>query len=476
MTQEEIKAIAILQTEIEKFAEIIFPHHLYLKTPDFHREIYKLITSDSLRVAIATPRGTSKSTIVSLIFVLHQALFEQAKFIIIISDSYSQSVLFLEAIKSELENNEKLQAIFGNQKSDRWSEGDIELANGVRIMAKGQSMKVRGLKHKEHRPDLVILDDLENQELIANSDRRDKLKRWFYGELMPALDIEKGKIVYIGTILHYASLLNTTIRDNTWDTRLYKVIDNDKLLWPERYPREKIEAIKKEYTQKGVLDEFYCEYMNDPVTSENADFKQEWFKYYEPKDIIDKKLNIFTAVDPAISEADNADYTAIITCGVDDRNNLYILELVRKRLNPPDLISELFRIDSKYKPVKIGIESVAYQKSLIFFTKEEMRRRNHFMNIEEIKVNKDKELRIRRLIGRYQAGTIFHRFYMTDLEDELLRFPKAEHDDCADSLASCQELIYPALKTAPKPKPNTYGALFKIKQSRYNKGIHNWIK
>ena len=436
-----------LSNDIITFGKTVFPKHFELEAPKFHKEIYSLITDDAYdRVAIASPRGSSKSTIITFLYVMYQALYEKSKVILIISDTYSQSVRFLNTIKKEIETNEVLQFLFGNLKAAKWAENHIELTTGVNIIALGQGDKIRGIKIGENRPDLIILDDLENYELVDSDERREKLTDWFYGEMLPAIDPHKyNKIIYIGTILHYDSMLNKILNNNRWKSKLYKAIKDDgSSLWAERYPLDKLKDIKDEYTRLAKIDKFYAEYMNDPVSSENAEFKKEWFQYYEPDDIDRKELNIFTAVDLAISKKETADYTAIVTCGVDSENNIYILEIVRKRLDPKEVIDELFRVDRKYHPQQIGIETVSYQQALIFFLNDEMKRRNHFLSVIELKADMDKERRIRRLIPRYKAKTVFHRYYMTELEEELLRFPKGAFDDVCDASSYTLELLYPS--------------------------------
>jgi len=455
-TKQEIGiALRILLEQkkaIEEFAKTIFPHHITSAIPDFHSEIYDLLLDENIkRVCIAAPRGFSKSTIVSFIYVLWQALYKKSKFIVIISDTYTQSKFFLEAIKKEIEDNAMIGLMFGNMKGEQWSEGEIEFNNGVKIVCKGSGMKIRGLKYRETRPDLIILDDLENMELVESKERRDKMLRWFSAEVMPAIDIN-GRIIYVGTILHYDSLLNKVLNDKSWKRKIYRAMDKEHTvsLWPQRFSVDKLNGIKQEYRNNGVLDLFYSEYMNDPISNENAEFKKEDFQYFEMSDIDHRKLNKFTTVDLAISKKESADYTVILTVGIDENNNMFILDIQRERLDPLQTIKRIFWVNTKFRPIWIGIESVAYQKALIYFLKDEMKKKHQYLNIKEIKPDTDKERRIRRIIPRYKSGTIFHQTKHTNLEEELLRFPKGQHDDIADCVAMQIEMNFPYQKKEPK--------------------------
>lgn len=468
--QETGIALRILLEEkkaIEEFGKTLFPHHITDEIPDFHSEIYDMIMDNrKARVCIAAPRGFSKSTIVSFIYVLWQALYKKSKFIVIISDTYTQSKYFLEAIKKEIEDNAMLALMFGNMKGFQWSEGEIELNNGVKIVCKGSGMKIRGLKYRETRPDLIILDDLENSELVESKERRDKMLRWFSAEVLPAVDI-KGRLIYIGTILHYDSLLNKVLNDSSWERKTYKAMDDEmtKSLWPERFPVKKLLKIKEEYKAQGVLDLFFSEYMNDPISNENAEFKKEDFQYFDLLEIDRKKLNVFTTVDLAIELEEKNDYTVIITVGIDKTNNMFVLDIQRERMDPYACIKRLFWIYNKFRPIRVGIEIVSYQKSIIYMLEKEMKERNVWLPIEELKAVRSKRERILSkrggLIPRYKMKSVFHQAIHTDLEEELLRFPKGKHDDIIDALAYQIQMNFPYSKEKEKKEQKLEGILAK---------------
>ena len=177
---------------------------------EFHREIWQLVCSDNTKVAIAAPRNHAKSTVVTHAYVLASVLFREQSYVIIASDTVGQSVQFLGDIKKELMENDDLRNLFGVKEFIKDTEDDLicNMDDGhlFRIQAKGSEQKLRGLKWKSRRPGLIVGDDMENDEIVMNRDRRLKFKRWFYGALLPALS-DKGKIRLVGTILHLDSLL-----------------------------------------------------------------------------------------------------------------------------------------------------------------------------------------------------------------------------------------------------------------------------
>ncbi len=291
----------IFRRDLESFGQFFFKHHLKLATPNFHREIYKLYQDESIkRIGIAAPRSHAKSTITDLVFLAWNIVHGKTRFVLLVSDTYSQAALFLETVKAEFESNDLLKSFYGNLVSDKWSEGEIIVGAGPQktmIKAVGAGMKVRGVKYMESRPDLIIVDDLENDELVESLERRDKLERWFNGALVPSMD-KGGRLVMIGTILHYDSLLYKIItvgKYREFTKKVYRAINDYGTLWPEHLNMVELEQIKQDYISKGQGYLFYQEYQNDPVSDENRKFKLEKFKYF-PGRIICELLNNFLTV------------------------------------------------------------------------------------------------------------------------------------------------------------------------------------
>lgn len=433
----------IFNEDIEEFGKFFFPNHIKLKTPKFHREIYKLYQSELKKIGICAPRGHSKSTITDLVYLAWAIVHNKAKFILLISDTYSQAVLFLDALKAELEANDLLIQWYGKLTSDSWSEGEI-ITNKIMIKALGAGMKVRGLKYHESRPDLVVVDDLENDELVDSRERRQKLEHWFNGALIPAM-ARDGRIVIIGTILHYDSLLYKIMNGDAYgefERRMYRAIQEDgTALWPEHLNLDELEQIKREYLGKGQGYIFYQEYQNEPISAEDRKFKVEKVKYFEESNLDGKLLNNYITVDRAYSTEKTADWTGIIVNSVDVNNNWYVREAIRFKGEETALIDLIFNLNEQYRALKTGFEQKAYKYTFEPTLKSEMARRNTFFSIVELKdLQRRKELRIEGLLPRWETGTIYLKREHTDLLDELIKFPKALHDDLSDALAYQNEL------------------------------------
>lgn len=161
---------------------------------------------EGCRKAIQAPRGHAKTTTFTFKDSLHASLYGYKHYIILLSDSSEQAEGFLAGIKDEIEENGAIREDFGNQKGKVWKSSVILFDNGTKIEAIGSGKKVRGRKHKQWRPDLMLCDDLENDENVATPDQRRKLRNWYYKAVSKAGDTYTD-IVYIGTLLHFDSLL-----------------------------------------------------------------------------------------------------------------------------------------------------------------------------------------------------------------------------------------------------------------------------
>ena len=428
--------------------------------PEVHKEWWKLCTEGGNYVAIAAPRSHAKSTSITFSYLLAAVLFRSAQFIILVSDTETQASLFLGDIKQELIDNEDLISLFGIKNFIKLSETDIivEMDDGhrFRIIAKGAEQKLRGLKWNNKRPDLILCDDLENDEVVQNQERREKFRRWFYGALLPVKS-ERGKIVIVGTILHMDSLLErlmpvlsapTTINDELrqtstkktlWNAVKYRAHNEDfsKILWEERFSKDRLKEIREGYLMQGMPDLYSQEYLNYPIDESTSYFRRDDFLPYIQEDF-EGKLSYYTGVDFAISTREKSDYTVIATVGVTQAGDILVADIRRGRWDSQEIIEEMFSVQRRYRPELFITESGAIEKAIGPFLKKQMVERGVYLNLYPMVPTKDKLSRARSLQARMRAGGI--RFNMDAswypiLEDEMARFPKDRHDDQVDALS-----------------------------------------
>ncbi len=411
--------------------------------PQFHKELWELCCLKVKKVAIAAPRGHAKSTSITLAYLLAALLFRDRVYAVIVSDTEGQAVQFLGDLKAELLENEDLIELFGVSKLLKDSETKIivEMEDGwqFRVETKGSEQKVRGLKWRSRRPDLIICDDLENDEIVMNKERREKFRNWFFKALLPALS-DSGKIIVVGTILHMDSVLERLLNDRHWYTARYAAHDADfeNILWEEKFSKDRLEEIREGYINQGMPEGYSQEYLNYPIDEESAYFRRDDFRYYDKNELDYERLNYYSAIDFAISEKEKSDYTVIITVGVDEKNRMYVVDVLRGRWDGKQIIDNMLFTHLKWQPQIFTAEDGVIRKSLGGFLREEMMARGVFPNINPLTPTKDKQTRARSIQARIRQGTVYfdeEADWYPDLEQELIRFPRDVHDDQVDALS-----------------------------------------
>ncbi len=444
-----------------------------IKSPQFHEDVLNMYCNHR-KVAIAAPRGHAKSTITGLFYVMQQVLFGHKKFVVIVSATESMATRFLRRIKTELEINPVLKGLFGDMRTKKWGEGEIQLANGASIFSLGQGGQIRGLLDGANRPDLIILDDLEDDELVRSEIRRNDLSDWFNGSVLPTVDPEVGQILYIGTILHEDSLLNNIVANNMYPefaTNIYSAYNEEtgESLWPERFDKETIAGIKDSYVKRGKLYKFYLEYMNDPMPAESATFKDEYFNGNEFDDVSFPKDTVCECfVDlggGGVSKS--ADDSAFVVINTDQHNTMFVNDYIAEVMDTKQMVDTLFQLYEKYHPRVFYIEKTMATNILMPTLESEMKKRNVHLRVEMMSpprgsgdrrgnMSDGKYQRIEAMAPAFKLGTIKMRPWMTKLKAQLLRFPRGKHDDLIDALA--------------------YGYMFRIKRMKIKEYVDDELE
>ena len=291
--------------------------------------------------------------------------------------------------------------------------------------------------------DILIIDDPVKNRQDAESDViRESQWDWYRSTARTRLSPE-GAIVLIMTRWHDDDLAGRILKnadEGEWDIiQLPAIATEDEefrkkgeALWADHFTLDILNQTKKDIGSY----EFSALYQQNPIDSENQEFKKSWFKYRDEEELERLNTKRYLTIDTAISEKASADYTGICENYI-DRENFWNLKAYRMRLSPTELIDLLFNLHEKHKYNIIGIEKTIYLQAVKPFLDIEMRKREKYLPIVELHHNQTaKEVRIRGLIPRYESGSVFHlKGHCNDLEEEMLRFPKGVHDDVLDAVA-----------------------------------------
>lgn len=432
------------------------------ETPAFHHKLWEYCCLPDKKVAISAPRGHAKSTAVTYTYALTALLLREAHYLVIIGDTETQASQFLGNIRTEFRENEGLLNSFGPFELEKETETDLIVKCGdghrFRVRARGAAQPLRGMLWAGKtlmRPDLVIIDDLENDELVMNSDRRLKLREWFYGAVLPMLS-DNGKIRMVGTILHMDSLLERlmprekdsfTIQTplftfnsdpfSPWRSIKFRAHDDEfkHILWAEKFPKEELLKIRRDFVEQGHPDKYSQEYLNYPIDAEYAFFKKS--QMLPIKDSL-SPVNYYIGTDFALTQAKKGDYSVFAVFGLDASSVLKLVEIVKFKGNQDELADEIIRLERKYQPefwcFEKGAVWLAVQASLDKRSLET----GVFPSKKELPSFADKDVRARPLQTRMKLGAVqFDKEadWYPDFESEMLRFPSGVHDDQVDAAA-----------------------------------------
>lgn len=486
-----------------------------------HWELCQFIEkNEGCDILALLPRGTFKSSIISVAYPLWRFARNRDLRILLTSSELQNTKNFLGLIRTNIEKNRVFRSLFGDwvNKDGTWHSTALSLAGRRRFRAEDSitASSVKISKVSQHY-DLAICDDIHNDKNITNKDMIDDVERYLE-EMLPILDpVRKGSDkpgprILVGTRWHFDDVYGRITAEERLRKREHlapafrmlirkAITKKGKVYFPTRFSAKYLERLRKDSKMSNYV--FSCQYLNDPMPEEDQIFKLRNFGFFNSTQRrtptgeilpMPELTNKFTTVDPSLGETDTSDYTAIITNGCDAERNMYCWDVVRERLVGNEaILEEMFRVWAKYKPYRFGIEAVQFQKSLVWGFQKFARDRDQWFHIQPLKTDNTitKDLRIRG----FEPFVSGHKFYLRVKEeidltlspldlyyglvdgqdvlaDEMLRFPLAATKDCIDAQAYMPQLVYPAgePKKEKKPKGMTFDALRK-RMTRARKGV-----
>jgi len=444
--------VAVTRQSILYFFYIYFGSYIKYPMAPFHKEMFSIAQDDSLkRAGVVAFRGSAKSTILNTAYALWAIMgILQKKHVVIASQTQQRAKDHLRNIRKEIEDNPLLRKYLGpfEEKEDQWHSTILIIPKyGARISAISVDEGIRGLKEGPNRPDLIIVDDIEDSASSKTKEGRDKTFNWLTGELLPLGDINT-KAVFLGNYLHEDSVLmriEKLMKEKDMPGKFLRIplVDSENnIAWPTMFPSlETVENMRKSIGN-DIL--WYREYLLKYMPSENQIVKPEDIHYYDEiprvdyqdgKDIIEVSSGrTGVGVDLAISKNSSADYTAMVIGKVvyfNEEPRIYILpDPVNRRLSFLETIQYAQALSKSNSDGKrFFVENVGYQQAAI----EEMERQ--LLDVLPMKPNGDKESRVHVISTYIKGGTVlFPRRGCEDLIRQLIYFG-TEHDDLVDALA-----------------------------------------
>jgi predicted phage terminase large subunit-like protein len=449
LTDKKVR-VAITQDSFMYFFHFYYAHYVKYATAEFQKSIINHLENDPVtNLFVVAFRGSGKSTIVTTAYPIWAILGkQQKKFVLILCETKVQAKQHMMNLRQELEGNERLKKDLGpfQEESDEWGSNALVFSStGARITVASTEQSIRGLRHHQHRPDLIIGDDVESITTTKTREGRDKTYNWLKSDVIPSGD-KNTRLIIVGNLLHENSLLmriNEDIRNgmtNGTFMRIPLIDNNEQCAWPGKYPTK--QEIEEEKRKIGDGTAWQREFLLKILPPDAQIITKEIIQYYDVLPPLTEYAyrGTYSAVDLAISTNEDSDYTAIVSAAIFGRADLtriYILpNPIIKKLPFVEQIGLLKQhwlnsLTGRYD--KLFVENVAYQDAMPQMLQS--------MGVSATGVRPvgDKRTRLALIAPLIQSGRVkFPRTGAEELIEQLIGLGVEAHDDAADA---CSMLV-----------------------------------
>lgn len=403
--------------------------------PQFFGHVFTTLGQGVRDVHIA-PRGFAKTTIGGTALTLSVAALKLKQYVWLMQKSHTASRQALEGIMLECTSNPRLLGDFPHLKPMIGGDGravadrddDVVLASGLRIQAVYSRQPLRGRKNRQYRPDLLIVDDLEDDDQVATKFQRDKTDSWLASVALGALAPEGADVHILGTILHHDAVLARLRKRDPWQVHTYFALrdktDFDTSTWPAYWTRPRLEAKRVEMGARA----FNREFLHVVIAEDEQMFKPAFFQH---RRVSAEEKRVRIGVDPATGSKSAGDYSTIVVCArARGSRDIEVLDAWRRRgLRGKQLVEAVKGKWQEYGGIVI-FESVQAQE----WGKEALE--DEGVPVSGVKPHQDKQTRAEPVANHYENGRVWHAEHLEggDFEEELETFPVGDHDDYVDAL------------------------------------------
>lgn len=434
-----------------EFRRLFFPARDDVPPAPFHAEWSDILLRGDRHFVVEAFRESAKTQIVIRANLLHALAYPQPhrSYLVVICSTQRAASKKLQECSRELVASDAIRALVEKVVEDSGLALEVQYRSGqrVRIESYGKGAAVRGLSWGAKRPDLVIIDDPQDEEDARSETVTETDWDWFLSDVY--FLGQSSRIFLIGNNLGERCIVERVLAGAEqlgFRAVRIPILDAEgRSVWPEKWPEPAIAAEREEFSRLGKLDIWFRNKMCECIDPGSQKFRRDMFRYFE-NTLRTDGMSIYTTVDLAISKKPGADYSAIVTVGVSGDGHWFVLDVEYGRYDPTQTMDAIFSAVQKWRPLCVGIEAVAYQSALQHFLEKEMPKRGCFFRIQPLKAEKKKELRIDALQPRFAVGSVWFRGaapWLEKLEGELLAYPHGAHDDVIDALAYMEQIALP---------------------------------
>lgn len=313
---QRLARIRRLRSDYAAFVDYYFPHWTVnpetgKATPcaQFHIDAAnKILKNRNLKAGFMWHRGAAKSTNMDVFVPMWLMIQEHREInvMVLVGKSEDNAKTLLGDIQAELQYNQRYIADFGEQyNAGSWEEGEFVTRSEIAFFARGRGQSPRGLRYRSHRPDYVVIDDLDDDELVESPARVSKLFDWVRSALFGTLDGGRGRFFMVGNLIAKNSVLAKWCEIKTVHVTRVNIYDRaGRISWAAKWAHDEVKQLEAVAGYRA----FQKEYMNNPII-EGAVFKNEWIRWGK-RPAWSKFSEIVLYIDPSFRGSTKNDYKA----------------------------------------------------------------------------------------------------------------------------------------------------------------------
>lgn len=456
-TKELIKLCGI---DSELYGRVFFPRTFRHDAPSFAKPLWRILEHPNVRLAnILVFRGGSKTTRLR-VFASKRISYGISRTILVIGSREEDAIRSVNWIKLQVERNTFWTSTFGIRRGSKWEETLIEIVHegfghSVWVTAAGIHGSLRGMNFDDYRPDLIILDDPQTDEMAATSDQREKTENLILtavkNSLAPPADEPNAKLVMLATPIARGDVTQKASADEEWETfkipcwtpeTLLLPVDEQISCWENRFPTHDLRREKRLALKRNKLSLFAREKEVRLISSETSEFRREWLRIRTEPAIVHRGCFAVLAIDPVPPPSDREVATGLKTKDFEVHqvwgrvNGAYhLLESRRNRGHDPSWsVATALELAHRWRVARLVVEMTAYQRTLEWHLRQAMTRRRVYYAI--VPTKNPYKTKYAKIVGVYNglgsAGLIWIGPEHTEFAAQWEAYASVDHDDDLD--------------------------------------------